>query len=54
MLFAKVTKEEIREPAFATKPSNALQPDGMTGFFFQQCREVVGNQVTKKVQGFLD
>lgn len=49
-----IFNKEIREHDFTIKPSSALEPDGTTGPFFQQCWEVVGNQVTKKVQGFFD
>ena len=51
-LCAEVTNEEVKAAVFSIKPSSAPGSDGMTGFFFQQYWDIVGDQVIAEVLRF--
>lgn len=50
-LIRPVSKEEVREAIFSIKHESAPGPDGMTGCFFQRFWDVIGDEVTKEIQG---
>lgn len=53
-LVRTVTKEEVKEALFSIYPTKAPRTDGMTRAFFQQYWEIIGDQVTKEIQGFFE
>ncbi|KAG7570254.1 Reverse transcriptase zinc-binding domain [Arabidopsis thaliana x Arabidopsis arenosa] len=53
-LLAKVSKEEVRVAVFSVKSTSAPGADGMTGLFFQQYWDIVGEQLTSEVLRFFD
>lgn len=53
-LIGKVSKEEIKATVFSIKPQSVPGEDGMTGVFFQQYWDVVGDLVTQEVMRFFE
>lgn len=51
-LLKEITKEEVRKAVFDISPHKCPGPDGMTGQFYQQFWETVGDNVTETVQNF--
>lgn len=51
-LIAPVTREEVKEAIFSIKAYKAPGSDGITGMFFQQYWEIIGEQVTNEIQKF--
>ncbi|XP_019095662.1 PREDICTED: uncharacterized protein LOC104763574 [Camelina sativa] len=53
MLSAEVSLEEVKEAVFEINPNKCPGPDGLTGFFFQQFWERVGEDITEMVRSFM-
>ncbi|XP_010490159.1 PREDICTED: uncharacterized protein LOC104767890 [Camelina sativa] len=51
-LLKEVTLEEVKHAVFAMNPSKSPGPDGMTGHFYQQNWDVLGEHLLMMVQGF--
>ncbi|XP_060200867.1 uncharacterized protein LOC132629156 [Lycium barbarum] len=53
-LCAYPSKEEVKQAVFALSGDSASGPDGFTGLFYQNCWEIVGNDVHAVVLSFFD
>lgn len=52
LLTCEISKEEIKEAVFSIKSSSAPGVDGMTGYFFQQYWDVIGNELSEEIRRF--
>lgn len=50
ILAAQLTAKEIKDAVWATHPTKAPGPDGLQGFFYQNCWNTVGPSVIQFVQ----
>lgn len=48
-----VTRKEVKEAVFDINPSKCPGPDGMTGYFYQQFWDHIGEDLFNLVQGFM-
>ncbi|XP_010474601.1 PREDICTED: uncharacterized protein LOC104754160 [Camelina sativa] len=51
-LLTEVTVEEVKRAVFDINPNKCPGPDGMTGFFFQQFWDVIGEDIVNMVKTF--
>lgn len=51
-LIAVPTIEELKEVVFSMNPNSAAGPDGMNGFFFQKCWQIIKHDLLAVIQAF--
>lgn len=54
VLIGKVSKEEIKETVFSIKATMTPKSDGMTGCFFQEYWDLIGDQLTTEIHEFFE
>lgn len=53
-LIKEITMEEVKRAVFEINPSKCPGSDGMSGYFYQQFWETIGEEVTAMVQNFFN
>lgn len=46
-------ENEVRSAIFELNENSASHPDSFTGAFFQNCWDIIGEDITRLVQAFL-